>query len=498
MKNKITIAVSLFIANIIIGIYLPSHISHLYGVVLIVVCAYMFGVKVSVPVALICAALNLVFNLKPDLKIFYVSIGFIVYMFLAIALGLIFDYLRNKGEELKLTLERYRKSEERLSKLYTAVEHSSSTILITDSEGNIEYANPYFSELTGYSLEEAIGSNPRILKSGRHDRRFYKKLWSTILAGEVWRGELCNRKKNGELYWELASISPIRSRDGEITHFVAVKENITSMKLKEAELSVTKLEAQEANKAKSEFLANISHELRTPLNGIIGTNELLSDTELNEKQRHLLNMNIKSANDLLEVINNILDMSELEAGRFRIKMDTFNIRQFMEETIEGFSLKARKKGLGLEYNISRDIPAYVIGDTASIRQIIINLLDNAIKFTDKGKVSVFAALHGENIDNIYIILEIVDTGIGIEKDKLSNIFKSFKQGDGTYIRKYPGAGLGLTITKRLIDMLGGEISVDSINNNGSTFTVILPFKKVFLCKETSLQERMDNNENIDS
>ncbi|HRQ31149.1 MAG TPA: PAS domain S-box protein, partial [Saprospiraceae bacterium] len=225
------------------------------------------------------------------------------------------DYLINI---LLKHIEEKKATEIKLRKLSQAVEQSSASVVITNLDGEIEYVNPKFTESTGYTFDEVVGKNPRILKSGNQPRESYKKLWENISEGKVWRGEFHNRKKNGELFWESASISAITSPDGEITHYLAVKDDITKRKQVEADLKLAKEQAEAANRAKSEFLASMSHEIRTPMNSILGFSEVMLNTTNDPKQKSFLKTILDSGKTLLLLINDILDLSKIEAGRMEI------------------------------------------------------------------------------------------------------------------------------------------------------------------------------------
>ena len=212
-----------------------------------------------------------------------------------------------------------KQAEEELQKLSSAVEQSQVSVVITDPDGTVEYVNPKFTEVTGYSAEEAIGQNPRVLNAGIQAPEFYKEMWDTIKAGDVWQGEFANKKKNGDIFWENATISPIRNSESRVTHFVAVKEDITDRKQAEQELKKAKETAEEATKAKSDFLANMSHEIRTPMNAIIGMSHLCLGTEMQPRQRDYIEKVYGSAQSLLGIINDILDFSKIEAGKLEME-----------------------------------------------------------------------------------------------------------------------------------------------------------------------------------
>ncbi|MBF0510129.1 MAG: response regulator [Deltaproteobacteria bacterium] len=368
-----------------------------------------------------------------------------------------------------------KRSEEELLKLSMAVSQSPAAVVITDKEGRIEYINPKFTESSGYSLEETIGRNPRIQKSDHHPPEFYQALWQTIIAGEVWRGELLNKKKTGELYWEFASISAIKNKEGEITHFLAVKEDITERKKAEAELYQAKLAAEQANQAKSEFLANMSHEIRTPLNGIIGMTELTLETTLTPEQRGYLNVVNLSADALLALVNDILDFSKIEAGKLDIESVPFQLRDALGDMVGVLAARAHEKGIELAYHVESGVPDGLIGDPGRLQQIVLNLIGNAVKFTEEGEVVLEVKVLFLAEDRADVLFSVRDTGIGIPQDKIEHIFSPFTQADGSTTRKYGGTGLGLTISVKLVRMMGGCIWVESQEGRGSTFCFTVSF-----------------------
>lgn len=365
---------------------------------------------------------------------------------------------------------------EKLAQMSRAIEQSASTIVITDSKGNIEYANPKFSVTTGYTLEEAVGNNPRILKSGEMTPEEYKKMWETISGGSDWHGEFHNRRKNGELYWEYATISPLRNTEGEITHYLAVKEDITERKMIEIELARAKAAAEAANQSKSEFLANMSHEIRTPMTSIMGMAELLLDTSLNESQKKYSQQIYESSTLLLTIINDILDLSKIEAGKMTLEKIDMNIRSIATSLADMMSVKALEKKLILNSRLDENIPEFVKGDPVRIRQILLNLLSNAIKFTGRGSVTLNISLKSSDDAAARVRFEVTDTGIGLSPEAMKNLFKPFAQADSSTTRKFGGTGLGLSISKRLVEMMRGEIGVESREGEGSTFWFEVPFE----------------------
>jgi|GEM_PF-626344 len=370
-----------------------------------------------------------------------------------------------------------KRSEIELKKLSRAIEQSPTTVVMTDPTGTIEYVNPKFSEITGYSSEEAVGENPRILNSGTHPPEYFQQLWETISSGKEWRGELCNRKKNGELYWEYASISPIRNSEGEITYFVAVKEDITERKRMEAELIEAKRAADEANKAKGDFLANMSHEIRTPMNAVIGMTHLALKTDLTRKQQDYLSKIQTAADSLLGIINDILDFSKIEAGKLEMESEGFNLDDVLDNLANLVTFKAQEKeNLEVLFATAADVPRNLVGDSLRLGQVLVNLANNAVKFTEAGEIVVTTECLQQDADSVTLKFAVSDTGIGLTEDQRSRLFQSFTQADTSTTRKYGGTGLGLAICKRLVEMMNGEIEADSEPGRGSTFSFTAVFE----------------------
>ena len=401
-----------------------------------------------------------------------------------------------------------KQSEEQLRKLSYAVEQSPVSIVITNIQGDIEYVNPKFCSMTGYTLEEVRGKNPRFLKSGQVPAETYKQLWNTVISGREWHGELHNKKKNGELYWEFASVSPIKNKNGMVTHFLAVKEDITERKKAEFELQYAKIQADYANIAKSEFLANISHEIRTPLNGIIGFTDVLLNTALKEEQLDYVKTIKNSSMILLKLINDILDFSKIESGKLELEEIDFDLELACYEVCEMISFIVINKPIEILCNISSDIASYYCGDITKIKQVLINLLGNSSKFTESGEISLSVDKSEETQNKVKLHFSIKDTGIGISDDKLDMIFETFKQADGSVTRKYGGSGLGLSICKKLVNFMKGEIWVESLPGTGSTFHFTIWLKKssassaeTVLADESVIGKKIliidDNQANVD-
>ncbi len=397
---------------------------------------------------------------------------------------------RNRqNDELRAAKANAEEAVTRLRTLSRAVEQSPASIVITDLDGSITYVNPGFVSTTGYTSEEAIGKNPRILKSGMHPSEFYAEVWQALLRGEVWRGELCNRKKNGEMFWEAATIAPVLDANGRATHFVAIKVDVTARKqaaqelqdyarrLEQAnrELEEATAAATAASQAKSQFLATMSHELRTPLNGVIGTAELLRDTSLDERQRRFVDACYSSGKTLLDLINKVLDFSKIEAGKVELEEHGFDLEPLIRETIDAMAYSAGQKGLRLSTRLAPQTRCRVQADSVRLRQILVNLVGNAVKFTEAGEVTV----NVERLDReerSMFRFEVRDTGIGIPPDRIDRLFQSFCQADSSTTRKYGGTGLGLAISKSLVALMGGAMGVESQPGAGSTFWFEIPLK----------------------
>ncbi len=365
-----------------------------------------------------------------------------------------------------------KRAENQFRLLSRAIEQSPVSVAITDKDGNIEYINPKFSEVTGYSADELEGKNPRALNSGYHSREFYEELWNTILSGKSWHGELRNKKKNGDYCWESAIISPILDATGEINSFLAIKEDISEKRRIIAELIDAKEKAEESDRLKSSFLANMSHEIRTPLNSIIGFSELLKDPYFDQEQKNkFIDTIVESGNNLLLIISDILDLSMLEARQMKIRKEQFSLHELLTGLEKEFAEKAINQGIALRLSIAgKSNDVIVENDIYRIRQIMNNLIVNALKFTSQGFIEI-----GYIQRTDFIEFHIKDTGIGIAPQYHQTIFERFRQTDSSTTRTYGGNGLGLAISKNLIELLGGEIWVESEEGKGSTFYFTIPY-----------------------
>ncbi len=368
-----------------------------------------------------------------------------------------------------------KKSEEKIRQLSLGVEQSPASIVITDLEGAIEYANKKFTEVSGYTMEEALGMNPRILKSGKMPDSLYEELWKTITSGQEWHGEMINRRKDQSLYWELVNISPVKNEKGETTHYIAVKEDITKRKEMETELRKAKQQAEESNRLKSEFLSNMSHEIRTPMNGIIGFTSLLDDNDLSlESRKNYVQIIQNSTHQLLHIIDEILEVSKLQTHQLKKIDKKMNINEMLMQCFSEFDDVAKNKGVSLHLKKGlSDEDANVFMDGEKMHKIMENLIENALKFTQQGYVELGYILKGMTLEFF-----VKDSGIGIYPEAKELIFEQFSQEDTRLSRVAEGLGLGLSIVKGNVELLDGKIRLESKKGKGSTFFVEIPYKPV--------------------
>jgi len=368
--------------------------------------------------------------------------------------------------------------ERQLRKLSLAVEQSVESIAITDLEARLEYVNEAFIRNTGYQREEVMGQNPRVLQSGKTPRATYGALWAALLAGHSWQGEFINRRKDGSEFVEWASLSPLREPNGNITGYVGVKLDITDRKRAEAALIEAREVAEAASQAKTRFLAHMSHELRTPMNAILGFAQLLQQDQLTEDQRQMVDLIREAGDNLLRIINDVLDLSKIEAGRMTLESRPFTLAPLLERLGRLLRLSAADRGLDLILDPPPATPDDLQGDAPRLEQVLINLLGNAIKFTDTGQVRLHIMPLEVTPETATLRFEITDTGIGIEPDTLAQLFQPFSQGDSSLSRRHGGTGLGLVISQRLVEQMGGKLGVTSTPGRGSRFWFELTFPRI--------------------
>lgn len=363
-------------------------------------------------------------------------------------------------------------------------------IIAIDANGIINYANPATEKIFGYSMEELMGKSINMLMPMPYDRghnQYIKKYLKTGIKNIIGIGrETVGQRKDGSIFPISLAISEIKSDNKSI--FVGVIQDITERKEAEKKVEEARDAAIEASKAKSNFLANMSHEIRTPMNTIIGISDVLSENSKDEEHREYLEILKRSGDHLLSLINDVLDISKIEAGHMKLEKDYFHLSKLIKKVYDMLCIKAHEKGLHLSYSVSPNVPDYLVGDSSKLKQILINLIGNAIKFTQAGeiKIRVKKINHGDTFSSSYhygnryndapqynndidILFEIEDTGIGIPQDSLKTIFHNFVQVDNSSTRKYGGTGLGLAISKKLVELMGGNIWAESEINVGSKF-----------------------------
>ncbi len=372
-----------------------------------------------------------------------------------------------------------KKSESEFKKLTQAISQSPISVIITDTQGYIEFFNPAFCKITGWNDQEVTGKKINILKSGFHPVSYYERLWKTISSGNEWQGEFKNKKKNGEYYWELASISPIRNSYGTITHYVKISENISYLKKIEKDLKKAKQEAEMANNYKNHFLANMSHEIRTPINTIIGFSELIKNENLSSQKRNKYSDIIEeNSQALLRLIDDIIDLSKIEANELKIKKEACSLGDLfaeLEMTYSNFLKRKEKQNLKLIFHLPEEAHHDVIfTDPYRLKQIMNNLYINALKYTEDGHIEIGYSILNDNKLRFFVS----DTGPGIPPSQMKNIFRRFNYIDEPAAAGTPGAGLGLSICKDLALLLGGDISVKSVKDEGCIFFLTLPYDKI--------------------
>lgn len=375
-------------------------------------------------------------------------------------------------------LQRERRLSREIRRLSLAIQQSHSAVLITDSARVIEYVNDGCLAMTGYQAAELIGRRSDCLLPDEVDEASRRQRLDRLLAGERWLGELAIRRRNGDVFPARAFFSPVRSgSSGRITNFVAVLDDIADLKKAENALRVARDQAASGERAKGEFLAMMSHELRTPLNGIIGFATLLQDTTLSNEQADYAETIRKSGEALLALTNELLDYSRIDAGRMQLDLQVCSPRLVVEEAAELLSARAAEKGLELLISISPQVPVHVMADPGRLRQVLVNLIGNAIKFTPAGEVEVELVsrpLDPPEADRVVIEFFVRDSGIGIASDQQDRLFKPFSQVDASSTRKHGGTGLGLAISRSLVLLMGGEIDVSSSAGAGSAFRFHAP------------------------
>ena len=378
-----------------------------------------------------------------------VSVEFVSNVYLVDQKKVIQCNIRNITERLE--------AEKEIHTLGKAIEQGPSSIVITNMEGKIEFVNNKFTAITQYHLEDVKGKSPRIFNQGGIPENEFSELWEALKNGKTWEGEVLNRRKDHTYFWEEVSISAVKNADGIITNYILIQNDISEKKRIMIDLIQAKERAEESDRLKSAFLANMSHEIRTPLNSIIGFSELMTDFDFDQSQQlHYAKIISNSGNKLLSIISDIMDLSKIEAGEVQIQTRTLSVNQLMIDIQKEYLFKAIEKGIELRLDESKQKDVFIESDESKLRQILINFVGNAIKFTEKGFISIGIKVSGD-----FIEFHIKDSGIGIPIESQEHIFERFRQVESAYTRKYGGNGLGLAISKALIEFTWGK-SLDGI------------------------------------
>ena len=390
-----------------------------------------------------------------------------------------------KEEIIRINEEKYRR----------VLENLELGIVEVDLNNIITKAYPGFCELTGYEAKELIGKSAIELLVENEDKDFLINQTNRRKKGKTDVYEFKIRKKQGDLVWVIISGAPIYDVNNVIIGSIGIHWNNSITKQRELELVKAKESAELSSKVKKQFLANISHEIRTPINVIMGMAELLFESEVDDEKKQEINAIRVSSKNLLEIVNDLLNFSKIDSGKVELKSFEFSLHETISEGLDLFLTQIKKKGLELKYILDPKIPDVVFGDELKLKQIINNLVSNAIKFTEKGGIFVTTEMLREYEEECIIQLSFIDTGIGIKKDKHEIVFQQFMQADYDTTRKYGGTGLGLSITKELVEIMGGQINLVSDEGLGSRFIVVLPFKKSInpklLIKETTTKVEIE-------
>jgi len=378
--------------------------------------------------------------------------------------GTITGYLgiaRDRTHELTLEQDR--------DMLQRAVEASRTGVLITDLNGVTVYINPAILEMSGYRREELLGHHCSLLEADLNTPELHKEILESMAQGRIWKGEICNQHRNGQIYWVDNTVSPVRDATGRFTHHVSVIEDITLRRHALEELQRAKESAESTSIAKADFLSTMSHEIRTPLNALVGISNLLARQDPRPEQAENIRILQSSGQHLMSLVNDILDFSKIEAGRLELECLPFSCHELCQSIVDNMEGEAREKGITLDLFWHAESPDWIQGDPVRLRQILTNLVGNAVKFTSEGGVILRVRASGKLETLSGLEFSVNDTGIGIPRSKISTIFEQFSQAEHSTTRRFGGTGLGLAISSRLVDAMGGVLGVESLEGKGSTF-----------------------------
>ena len=382
--------------------------------------------------------------------------------------------------ELNRQLEHLRSLHDTLELLALVASKTENAVVILDAARRVEWVNESFVRMSGFEQTEVLGRSVVELFYGESDEgeavAGLQEMQDALEAGNGVSQEILHKRKDGRTYWASLSITPAVDDEGTLNRWIGIATDSTQQRLAQEQLLQAKEAAEEANQIKSEFLANMSHEIRTPMNAIIGMAELALDTELTDEQREYVATIFDSAESLSQLLNDVLDLSKIEAGKLRTEQTAFDLVALLRDSVKTFSFQAKQAGIAFELKADEAIPPFVYGDPMRIRQVLLNLIGNAIKFTGEGKVTLDASVKRKHKRSVRIEFSVIDTGIGVSKRELSRIFESFTQADASISRRFGGSGLGLTISQQLVELMGGILKAKSSKGRGSKFSFNLPMK----------------------
>ena len=342
-----------------------------------------------------------------------------------------------------------------------------------NGRGVITQVNEEFCRLSGYTEEELVGCDHRIVNSGFHTKEFWQEFWKVISTGMPWRGQICNRAKDGSLFWVDSMIAPFIGDDGKIEKFISIRTDISQSKRYEMALDDAREKAEHATQSKGQFLANMSHEIRTPMNAILGMLKLLHGTDLSPRQLDYAIKAEGATRSLLGLINDILDFSKVEAGKMSLEIQPFRLSDLTRDLAVILSANVGSKGIEVLYDISPQLPDVLLGDAMRLQQVLINLGGNAVKFTSQGQVVISIRVKAMDAEVAEVEFAVQDSGIGIAPENQAHIFTGFSQAEASTSRKFGGTGLGLAISQRLVHLMNGDLQLQSALGQGSTFSFCL-------------------------
>ena len=379
-------------------------------------------------------------------------------------------------QELEGAYQRLLDQQVEAKRLALVARHANDSVLLIDVNNKVQWVNEAFTRITGFRFDEVLGREAgELLNHPKTSPEAIEKIMAGRRAMQPFRLEILNRHKDGSEIWLETNQVPVLGSQGGEMSYIAIERDITAAKQNAQQLEEARLAAEEGARAKADFLATMSHEIRTPMNGVIGMAQLLEETDLDGDQKLYTSTILSSARTLLALINDILDLSKLDEGQITINPCDFDLHNCIDETTRLLRTQAEAKGLILDVERDVELPRYLFGDDHRLRQILNNLVGNAVKFTEKGRVKISVDSEPAAGGGAMLTFAISDTGIGIPKEMLTGIFERFSQADAAISRRFGGSGLGLAISRRLATAMGGRITVTSEIGAGSCFTLRLPF-----------------------